>query len=73
MQDYKGRLWDLVYMAAQAFRAQKSELVKFSVYFTTNRTRRNKYGDQEHCQHKANLWLMFNSAEGFTILRPEEY
>lgn len=63
MQDYKGRLWDVLFMAAQAFRRKKEELVEFKVSFLQ--------ANQEH--KEATLWLVFNPHEGFTIMLPEDY
>lgn len=59
--NYKGRLWDVVFMAAVAFRKKKDDLVEFEVLF------------EEDYPKSVKLWLVFNSCEGFTIMYPEDY
>ncbi len=64
IQDLKGRLWDTLFVAATAFHASEDKyLVPFHVVYLVARERRKT----------KKLWLMFNEAEGFTILLPEEY
>src|ERR1700687_5723561 len=64
IQDLKGRLWDTLFVAATAYRAAADKyLVQFHVSYLTAHERREV----------KKLWLMFNEAEGFTILLPEEY
>lgn len=69
-QDFKGRLWDTVYMAALQFKEAKQlgkdcKIIPFKVIFQTT-TKQQKTVDI------VELWLVFNE-QGFTILRPEEY
>ena len=61
-QDYKGRLWDTVYMATLAFRQKKDKLVLFKVIYQM------ETGPQE-----VEMWLVFNAHEGFTIMLPSDY
>ena len=64
IQDFKGRLWDLCFMAVQAFKkASDKYLVPFKVIFTNEKRKQKTY----------TLWLCFNEHEGFTIMLPEEY
>ncbi len=64
IQDLKGRLWDTLFVAATAFRASKGKyLVPFHVTYLMAHERREV----------KKLWLMFDEAEGFTILLLEEY
>ena len=65
IQDYRGRLWDTLYMAASAFRAFKDDkhLVPFRVIYQTAACK----------SMTAQLWLVFNEHEGFTIMLPDEY
>ncbi len=63
-QDLKGRLWDTLFVAAMAYRASTDKFyVPFNVIYQMALERREV----------KKLWLMFNEAEGFTILLPEEY
>ncbi len=63
-QDLKGRLWDTLFIAAMAFHSSEDKyLVPFHVTYLMTPER----------QEVKKLWLMFNDAEGFTILLPEEY
>jgi len=62
-QDYKGRLWDVLFMAAVAFRAKKDRIVPYKVIFAVTRSSKKT----------ETLWIVFNEAEGFTIMKPEEY
>ena len=64
-QDYKGRLWDTLFLAASAFRRypEDKHLVPFKVVYQTG----------AKTAELVDLWLCFNEYEGFTILRPEEY
>ena len=63
-QDYSGRLWDTLFLAAAAFkRAGEKHLVPFEVIYQTD-TRRSA---------TVTLWLCFSEFEGFTILLPDEY
>lgn len=64
IQDMKGRLWDTLFLAAMAFHAASD---KYFVSFTVSYLM--AWGRLEAKQ----LWLIFNEAEGFTILLPEEY
>ena len=65
IQDYRGRLWDTLYMAASAFRVFKDDkhLVPFQVIYQTAACK----------SMTAQFWLVFNELEGFTIMLPEEY
>ncbi len=65
MQDYKGRLWDTLYMAAHAFRKDKGDkrLVEFRVIYQTSPGK----------GVTKKMWLVFSEYEGFTIMLPEEY
>jgi hypothetical protein len=64
IQDMKGRLWDTLILAALAFHmAEDKSLVQFHVSYLTASKR----------HEVKRLWLVFNEAEGFTILLPEEY
>jgi len=63
-QDYSGRLWDTLFLAAAAFkRAEDKTLVPFEVVYLTDSRRRST----------VTLWLCFSEYEGFTVLLPEEY
>jgi len=64
-QDYKGRLWDVLWMAVNAFKTFKEDkhLVPFKVIFQTGPGQKKT----------VDLWLCFNEAEGFTIMLPEDY
>lgn len=65
-QDFKGRLWDTLYLAARAFRRasdDKKSLVPFSVIYQVS----------PGVPETKKLWLAFSSHEGFTIMLPEEY
>jgi hypothetical protein len=64
IQDLKGRLWDTLFVAAMAFRASEDKyFVSFEVSYLVAPERREV----------KKLRLLFNEAEGFTILLPEEY
>ena len=65
VQDYKGRLWDTLFLAAQAFLRSRGDkhLVPFKVIYQTGEGR----------VEILDLWLCFNEHEGFPILLPEEY
>jgi len=63
-QDYSGRLWDTLFLAASAFkRSEEKDLVPFEVIYLTDPRR----------SATVTLWLCFSEYEGFTILLPEEY
>ncbi len=63
-QDYSGRLWDTLFLAATAFKmAGEKHLVPFEVVYQTDPRR----------SLTVTLWLCFSEFEGFTILLPEEY
>lgn len=63
-QDYGGRLWDTLFLAAAAFkRAGDKTLVQFEVIYQTD----------PHRSSTVTLWLCFFENEGFTVLLPEEY
>ena len=63
-QDYAGRLWDTLFLAAAAFkRAGEKHLVPFEVIYQTDPRR----------SATVTLWLCFSEFEGFTVLLPEEY
>lgn len=70
IQDYNGRLWDTLYMAALAVKRVRSKTnddvrrLSFGVAYAMNRVGKPK-------THK--LWLVFNEYEGFTIMLPSEY
>jgi len=74
LQDFTGRLWDVLYMATFYFKiarrkhgadpeAPNPSLVEYPVIFQVSRTK----------QATVKLWLCFNEYEGFTIMKPEEY
>lgn len=65
IQNYEGRLWDTLFLAAHAFVKFKGDrhLVPFNVIYQISKRRRKEYV----------LWLAFNEHEGFTIMLPEEY
>lgn len=73
-QDFKGRLWDVLQMARMEWRKflarmgkeheMDSEIVNFEVLFQQER---------EKPLVLKRLWLVFNAAEGFTIMFPEDY
>ena len=64
LQDYSGRLWDTLFIAAVAYKmAEEKALVPFSVI----------YKDDHRRSTSVRLWLCFSEYEGFTILLPEEY
>jgi Family of unknown function (DUF6573) len=64
VQDLKGRLWDTLFLAAMAFRVSEDKyFVPFQVSYLVATERREV----------KKMWLMFNEAEGVTILLPEEY
>ncbi len=63
-QDYSGRLWDTLFLAATVFkRAGEKHLVSFEVIYQTDPRRSATVA----------LWLCFSEYEGFTIRLPEEY
>jgi len=63
-QDYSGRLWDTLFLAASAFkRAGEKTLVPFEVIYQTDPRRSTTVA----------LWPCFSEYEGFTILLPDEY
>ncbi len=63
-QDYAGRLWDTLFLAAAAFkRSGEKHLVPFEVIYQTEPRR----------SATVTLWLCFSEYEGFTVLLPEEY
>jgi hypothetical protein len=64
-QDYSGRLWDTLYMAALELKRTSSDkhLVPFKVIYQIA-LRQSK---------TVTLWLCFNEHEGFIITLPEEY
>lgn len=63
-QDYSGRLWDTLFLAAVAFKqAADKTLVPYDVIYQTERRR----------SLTVRLWLCFSECEGFTIMLPEEY
>lgn len=69
IQDYKGRLWDTLWLASNAFRAWKinpdgndGRILPYRVIYLM-RTEGREMID---------LWLVFNEYEGFTIMKPEE-
>ncbi len=56
-QDYSGRLWDTLFLAAAAFkRAGEKHLVPFEVIYQTDPRR----------SATVTLWLCFSEYEGFT-------
>lgn len=64
LQDFTGRLWDVCFMAANAFRrAEDKALVPFQVSFLMAPGK----------SKLVKLWLVFNEHEGFTVMLPEEY
>ena len=74
-QDFKGRLWDTLFLAALAMRSQMKAHAKnptpdtdphLVAYIVSYQTAPEQHED-------VTLWLAFNEAEGFTIMLPEEY
>lgn len=73
IEDFKGRLWDTLYLASLAFRAWKKNpkdndgrIIPYSVLY--------RWGIKENQKKTYRLWLVFNEyEEGFTIMKPEEY
>ncbi len=65
IQNFEGRLWDTLFLAAHAFVKFKGDrnLVPFNVIYQITSRKRKEYI----------LWLAFNEHEGFTIMLPEEY
>ena len=70
IQDYKGRLWDTLWMAVNAYRRWKSNpddndgrILPYAVIYQTGKNRKIT----------KDLWLVFNEREGFTVMLPEEY
>ena len=70
IQDYKGRLWDTLWLASNAFRAWKrnpdgndGRILPYRVTYLM----------RAEGQEMIDLWLVFNEYEGFTIMKPEEY
>lgn len=64
-QDYKGRLWDTLYLAVFAFkRAEDKTLVPFEVSYQMAKPKRAEV---------VKLWLTFEGNEGFTVMLPEDY
>jgi hypothetical protein len=70
VQDYKGRLWDTLYMATVAYKKWKrnpggndGRIIPFKVMFLERNLKHKTY----------DLWLVFNEYEGFTIMTPSEY
>ena len=63
-QDYSGRLWDTLFLAAAAFKqAEDKTLVPYKVIYKITPRRFST----------VTLWLCFSEFEGFTIMLPEEY
>ena len=81
MQDERGRLHDVLWMASRKFIAKRRALqgqgmsreqmehelglTPFEVIFQNGRGPRKR--------HTEKLWLSFNTYEGFTIMKPSEY
>jgi hypothetical protein len=64
LQDFTGRLWDVLFLAVTEFRKKKDYITEFYVLFKNN----------EHTKpEKTKIWLVFNAYEGFTLMLPEEY
>jgi hypothetical protein len=73
IQDFNGRLWDVLQMSTLAFRSCRAKhqnraeiecrIVPFKTIFQTTPRK----------QTTVDLWLVFNAHEGFTIMKPEEY
>jgi len=72
LQDFNGRLWDVLYMASLHFRScmnrnpdnnDECRIVPFKVIFRQSR----------ETTKTGTLWLTFNEYEGFTIMTPDEY
>jgi hypothetical protein len=63
LQDYKGRLWDVCWMATLAFRGRKDDnpTIPFKCSFMLENRKVKTFL----------LWLVFNASEGFTIMMPE--
>ena len=79
-QSYTGRLWDVLNVAAQAYRAGKMRLpanatedqfrealglIKFSVRFW--------YPPESGGPRDVIMWMTFSGVDGFTIMLPEDY
>ena len=64
-QDFKGRLWDICFMAVYSFKRFKDDkhLVPFKVAILQKNFKLKTF----------QLWLVFNEHEGFTIMLPEDY
>ena len=85
VQDYSGRLWDVLWLARTAFKAalivseEKARHVEFEVIFQVRRTPGKAYPMPASGRaHGAlaiivKLWICFTEHEGFTIMLPEEY
>ena len=70
IQDYKGRLWDTLWLASNAFRSWKinpdgndGRILPYRVIYLM----------RAEGPEMIDLWLVFNEYEGFTIMKPEEY
>jgi len=74
LQDFNGRLWDTLFLAVRAFRIAKAKnfqgyehgdgcLIAFLIDYQMAYRRKTTY----------KLWLVFNTYEGFTIMKPEDY
>ncbi|MFH1368855.1 MAG: DUF6573 family protein [Elusimicrobiota bacterium] len=66
VQDFKGRLWDVLTLARmEALRMKKEEdyFGKFTVSFLM----------KNEVTNDVSLFIVFNEHEGFTIMLPDEY
>jgi hypothetical protein len=82
IQDFNGRLWDVLQMSTLAFRSCRAKhqdraekecrIVPFKVIFQISPEKEIK---KTGCLNyeTVKLWLVFNAHEGFTIMKPEEY
>jgi len=73
LQDFNGRLWDVLFMSTLAFRScnkahpenttEECRITPFKTIFQMTPRKKST----------VDFWLVFNAHEGFTIMKPEEY
>ena len=79
MQDLKGRLWDVLFMARLAFKSAliKSEeaarLVSFKVILLDSKTTLERCEKEGKELKPIEVWLTFNEHEGFCLMLPSDY
>ena len=79
MQDLKGRLWDVLFMAKLAFKSAliKSEeaarLVSFKVILLDSKTTLERCEKEGKELKPIEVWLTFNEHEGFCLMLPSDY